>query len=299
MTIAVTGGSGFIGRALCAELHARNIEFVSIGREHLADGHAMGAMLRGCSSAIHLAALAHRQGPGAPSRNDFSRVNRDMAVAFALACRSAGTRRLVFVSTIHVLADRDTGVPLRPDDEMRPRSDYARSKAEAEFDLAKIPSLDVIAIRPPLVYAPGALGNLRLLERLARVSIPLPLASIANKRDIIGRANLVDALIFLALAPGLGGGTYHVKDDEPMSLPELVAFMRRYHGQPPRLFHFPEPMVKLALRVLLGERRSEQLTGDFRIDDATLRSAGWVPPFPAGFDFDPGQPIQPRLHGQG
>lgn len=295
MKIAVTGGTGFVGRALCTELRTRRIALVSITRQHLASGEQLAAVLEGCTTAIHLAGLAHTQGATSLSHQDYTEINRDMAVAMALACKSAGIHRLVFVSTIGVVGNSGTEMPLRPSDVPNPSSDYARSKAEAEVELAKISGLDVITLRPPLVYAPRAPGNLRLLERLARTPIPLPLASVANKRDLIGRANLVDALIFLATAPGLGTSTYHIKDGEPMSLPHLVALMRRAHGQSPRLFHFPEALVKVALRALLGERRCEQLTGNFRIDDSSLRSAGWEPPFPMGFDFEQVQPDRPQL----
>jgi UDP-glucose 4-epimerase len=280
MTFAVTGANGFIGTALCAELSRRKIPFKTLARDASGDYAGAASELAGVDTVLHVAGLAHVKASAAA----FDRANRALTLSLALTARKAGVRRLVYLSSIAVLGNR-SGNMLSVEMPVDPQTPYGLSKAKAEAGLRAMIDLEVVILRPPLVYAPGAKGNLALLEKLSRTGLPLPFADIDNCRDMVGRANLVDALIFLASAKTVAGEVFHVCDGEPMSLACLIGLMRRNAGRKPMLFSFPESVLRAAFLVMLGPLRSGQLLGDLRVDDASLRAAGWTPPFPAGHDY--------------
>lgn len=285
--LAVTGAGGFIGTGLVAELERRGLPWRRIDRTMLEHGDGLSAALAGCGAIIHLAGLAHRDGAGAPPESEFRRVNGELPVVLARAAVAAGLRRMVFVSTIFV-AGSGGGELLSPQAPARPEGAYARAKAEAEAGLREVSGIEMVILRPPLVYGPGARGNLARLEKLAALPIPLPFGAIRNKRDMVGRANLADALIFLAEAPGAAGQTFHICDRDPISLADLLTWMRASRSRGTGLLPVPAGIVRAALRAGLGAQRAHQLSGDFRVDASGLARLGWHPPHAAGFDYTAG-----------
>lgn len=285
--LAITGASGFVGRGLTALLDAEGREWRALDRAILADEAACQAALTGCSAVIHLAGLAHRTGPDAPDEAEFYRVNTELPVILAQRAADAGVKRFVFVSTIYVLSTHGIE-PLKPSDTPRPVGPYAEAKAEAEAALLANTDIEIVVLRPPLVYGPEAKGNLARLEKLAALPVPLPFGAVRNRRDMIGRTNLAHALAFLADAPDAAGQVLHIGDGTPVSLADLICWMRARKGRSPGLFPVPEGLVRTALRLALGEQRTGQLLDDFRVDDSALRALGWTPPHPAGWDYRPG-----------
>lgn len=145
--------------------------------------------------------------------------------------------------------------------------------------VAQETSLEVVIVRPPLVYGPGVKGNLaRLLGWIGR-GIPLPLAEIRNARSLIGIDNFTSALQTCLVHPAAAGRTYLVSDGEDVSTPELVRRLGRHLGKPARLFALPTPLLE-SLGGLTGRRTDVQrLTGSLIVDDSRIRrELGWIPP---------------------
>jgi UDP-glucose 4-epimerase len=205
-------------------------------------------------------------------------ANRDHALATAEAARAAGVGRFVFVSTINVVAGhRDT--VLSPALAPLPLSDYGRAKAEAEVALLAMDGIEMVVLRPPLVFGPGAPGNLRALMRLCASGVPLPFGCVRNRRSMIGVTNLCGALFFLAGASRwqVAGRVFHIAEDEPFSLSAIVAECRAAMGLPSRLFCLPPRLLAGVLTLLGRAGMAEQLFGDLLVDDRSLRAAGWHP----------------------
>lgn len=268
MRIAVTGASGFIGSALLPSLRAAGEDAIGIGRNPAMDA------LQGADTLVHLAGLADRSA----TPEAVVAANHDHAVKTALRAREAGIRRLVLVSTIYVVAGH-RGTVLAPGLEPRPLSAYGAAKARAETDLLGMEGLEVVVLRPPLVFGPGAKGNLAALMRLCASGAPLPFRSVHNRRSMVGVSNLCDALHFLATseAPAVSGRIFHVAEDKPFSLARLVADSRAAMGQPPRLLSAPPGLLRSGLSLVGRGHLASQLFDDLIVDDRSLRHAGWTP----------------------
>jgi UDP-glucose 4-epimerase len=275
MRVAVTGASGFIGRALMTSLAAREHHPVALSRDALADG------MEGAEAVIHLAGLAHRTGPDAPSAEAFRRANTALPLVVQAAARAAGVRRMIHVSTISVLSGH-AGL-LREAMPPAPTTDYDCAKAEAEAALAERAGPALTLVRPSLVYGPGAKGNLARLLALCRRPIPLPFAAVHNHRSLVGLSNLVDALIFL-----LGQDPVpiaHVTDGHDLSLGEIVGTLRAGLGSAAPAFPLPPGAMAAALRLVGRGRMADQLFGDLRVEMGALPRLGWQPPYAPGHDL--------------
>lgn len=283
--VAVSGTSGFVGRVLAAELTRRGFDVVRISRadiEAMRSGSIDTAGLAGCACAIHLAARAHvlRETDTDPMAA-FRHVNRDLTVAFAQACASAGVRRFVFVSSIGVNGSSSCR-PFRADDPPAPDEPYAVSKLEAErgiWEIARTGGLDVVVVRPPLVYGPDAKGNFRRLMKLASMPVPLPFGRISARRTLISVWNLADLLIRCIEHPDAAGRVFLAGDAEDVSLPELLTYLRSAMGRRPALLPVPESLMRLATGVIGRRHVYEKLTASLQVaTDETFRVLEWKPP---------------------
>jgi nucleoside-diphosphate-sugar epimerase len=278
----VTGASGFIGRAACTELLKRgfrvraavrdNASTVVSGAERYTIGdlrHASEWKLDGVDAVIHLAGIAHEL-RGQNAEAVYQAVNCAATERLAREAAKAGVRRLVFASSIKVNGERTApDRPFREDDAPQPADRYARSKWAAERALAAIAAgsrLEVVIVRPPLVYGPGVRANFRRLIDLVKSGVPLPLASIRNRRSLVYVGNLADVLALAVSAPAAKGRTLLVSDGEDLSTPELVRRLGAALGRMPRLFPFPTR--------LLPAKLVESLV----VDSSATRSAlAWKP----------------------
>src|SRR3989338_6522851 len=299
MKFLVTGANGFVGKPLCAELlrqgqsvraalrsansPVENVEMAAVGS---IDGKTdWTEALRGVGVIIHLAARVHvmRETAGDPLA-EFLEVNLHGTVNLAQQAARAGVKRLVYVSSIKVNGEQ-TGAtqPFTELDEANPQDPYAVSKWQAEQALQRIAQetgLEVVIVRPPLVYGPGVKGNfISLLAAIDR-GVPLPLASANNARSLVYVGNLVDALISCATHPAAAGQTYLVSDGEDVSTAVLVEKIARALGRNNRSFHFPPALLR-AVATLAG--RSEQvdrLFGSLRVSNEKIcGELSWSPPY--------------------
>lgn len=299
MNFLITGANGFVGKALCAallrqgqavraamraeDLSIENLEVVKVGS---IDGVTdWTAALRGVEVVIHLAARVHVMRDDADDPLEaFRKVNVAGTENLARCAAVAGVKRLVYVSSIGVNGLQTTiGRPFIETDKPNPHNAYTLSKWEAEQALHRVmleTRLEVVIVRPPLVYGSGAPGNfMRMLKVLDR-GIPLPLAYVRNLRSLVYVGNLVDALILCAMHPAAGGQTYLVSDGEDVATPDLLRWLGEAMGRPARLFPCPPGLLRLAGRVAGKFAQVERLTGSLQVDSGKLRrELGWQSPF--------------------
>jgi len=284
--VAVTGSSGFVGTHLLSALQARGFQVCTLGRSTLGEiarcDLGERVPLRACEAIIHLAARAHVLDDRSVSLLElYRKANRDTTLKLARAASEAGVRRFVFVSSIRVNGSSSSR-PFGPGDVARPEEPYAISKHEAEVGLWKIAEttgLEVVVVRPPLVYGPGVKANFRRLLRLAALGVPLPLASIDGLRSLIGVRNLCDLLRRCVDHRAAPGRTLLVSDGEDIALPTLVRELAAGMGRPARLFSMPPGLLR-ALANLVGKGATfDKLTASLQVDASeTFEVLSWRPP---------------------
>ncbi len=243
------------------------------------------AALNGMDAVIHLAARVHvMNDKTADPLAEFLNVNLYGTSNLARQAANAGIKRFVYVSTVKVNGEQTkVNRPFLESDEPNPHGPYAISKCRAEQDLRRIAGetgLEVVIVRPPLVYGPGVKGNfIRLLAAIDR-GIPLPLAGAKNVRSLVYVGNLVDALIACATHYAAAGQTYLVSDGDDVSTAMLVDMIARSLGRNSRAFHFPAGLLRAAATLLGRAEQMDRLFGILRVNDEKLRrELGWTAPF--------------------
>jgi nucleoside-diphosphate-sugar epimerase len=300
-TVLVTGASGFIGTAVCRHLVAAGCDVLGsvrnippegdrlIGVTYLETGdvrtfQGWNDAVRGCDAVIHLAARVHvMRDKAVDPLKEFRRINVDVTAALADAASNAGVKKFIFLSSIGVLGDV-TKID-RPFSELSvpdPHNHYCRSKLEAELlltDISRYPSLDVTVIRPPLVYGPRNPGNFLALLRMLGTGIPLPLASVKNRRSFIYVENLADAITSCIMSSVAIGNTYLVSDGEDLSTPELIRRICLAMGRPACLLPMPKTLLMLAAFLSGRATMANRLIGSLVVDSSKIKETlGWTPP---------------------
>jgi nucleoside-diphosphate-sugar epimerase len=256
-------------------------------------------LLRGADVVVHLAALAHQTGRAGEGRwPEFRRINVEGTAALARGCGRAGTRRLVFLSSIAAAQGDKAGLAGSPE---RPgvETDYGRSKLEAERAIERelaSTATDWCVLRPPLVFGPGNPGNMRRLLRLVKSGIPLPFARIDNLRSFIFVENLVDAVLTVVRHQHIIRSTFSVTDGTDLSTPALVRALGEFAGKPARLLPVPVALLRVLARgadvagSLIGRSLAfdsysvARLTESLWVDGSLFRNHfAWAPPFRCGF----------------
>ena len=300
MRALVTGATGFVGRFLCLRLLEAGLEVRAtllasdtarplISRvepvviEPLGPDTEWGHALEGVDIVFHLAARVHiMDDPRVDPLAEYRTVNSEGTRQLAREAARRGVKRLVFVSSIKVNGD-ESRIPYTVNSPAQPTDPYGISKWEAEQWLRHIETetgLEVVVVRPTLVYGPGVKANFLNMMKAVQRGIPLPFASINNKRSLIYVGNLADALAVCAMHPAAAGKTYLVSDGEDVSTPELIRRVASAMDMPARLFACSPSLLRLAGTVTGRGAAVNRLLGSLMVDSSMIRQdLGWLPPF--------------------
>jgi nucleoside-diphosphate-sugar epimerase len=266
--IVVLGAGGFIGQALCARLGA-SATAVTRGMGTLYASTDWAKLIDGAGAVVHLANRAH-----APA-GDGAWIDAEVALSAAIGRAARATdAHLLYLSSIKVHGEASRS-PFRADDPPHPADAYGRAKLQSEAAMAAA-GVTLTILRPPLIYGPGVKANFRALIRLVDRGLPLPFASIENRRSFLFIDNLVD-LIEAALAqrrPGI----FLARDDDEPSTPALIKLIAEKLARPARLFACPPALLSGVANLLGQGGAAERLLGTLRLDDGATRQAlGWRP----------------------
>jgi UDP-glucose 4-epimerase len=298
MRILVTGANGFVGHALCKALHQSSHQVRTAIRsankhQESPDQVLVGDIiattqweqaLQDINVVIHLAARVHVMNDQAVDPlSEFRKVNVDGTLNLARQAAMAGVKRFIFISSIKVNGESTAANhPFSADDIPAPVDAYGISKREAEDALrllAEETGLEVVIIRPPLVYGPGVKANFLTMMRWLHKGLPLPLGSIDNKRSLVALDNLVDLLVACVDHPAAANQTFLVSDDEDLSTSDLLRRMAKVLGKTAWLLPFPGWLLT-PIAGLIGKKAvAQRLCYSLQVDITKTRHLlNWTPP---------------------
>lgn len=295
--VAISGANGFVGRAVLSRLiqegrpaiafvrdrGAEQLEEIDVGVASLVDRSSWSSALRQCSAFVHCAGRAHiTKGPERDALHEFREVNTDLTLALARSAAAAGVKRFVFVSSIGVNGLTSGQEPFVPEGGENPLTPYAQSKYEAEQGLQAISQetgLEVVVVRPPLVYGAGAPGNFGTLVAMLRRGWPLPFGAVTgNRRSYVALPNLVDFLLTVCDHSAAANQVFLVSDDEDLSTADLLRRLAVAMGQSACLWPVSPTLLRLGAMILGRQDLAQRLLADLRVDiTKTKRLLGWSP----------------------
>jgi nucleoside-diphosphate-sugar epimerase len=297
MKVLVTGASGFVGSALCGHLIERGLTTTGVVRHFpanpvrgvdyqivsgLSKSKIWNEILVGVDVVVHCAARAHviRDSEIDPLAV-YREVNVQGTRCLAEQAVSYGIKRFIYISSIKVNGEGTSEHPFKADDIPVPEDSYGVSKWEAEQVLQKIAcnsKLEIVIIRPPLVYGPTVRANFLKLMRLVKSGLPLPLGAIHNSRSFVALDNLVDLILTCLHHPAAINQTFLVSDGDDLSTPELLRRIAKAFGKSSRLIPIPVPLLR-ATALLLGKTGfAQRLCGSLQIDISKAKQLlGWTP----------------------
>lgn len=293
--VLVTGATGFVGSGLFSKLKRDDKLKVSGLCRRLPRGdlglHALGdlqqadlsALLPSVEVIIHAAARAHiMKDEVADPLAEYRRVNVEGTLNLAHQAVAAGVKRFIFISSIGVNGNINTR-PFCADDLPNPQEPYAQSKWEAEQGLRQLAAetgMEIVIIRPPLVYGTGAPGNFGSLVRWIEKGVPLPLGAIHNKRSLVGIDNLVDLIIRCIDHPAAANQVFLAGDGEDLSTTELLRGVGKAMGKPARLIPVPAGLLQFGATLLGRKAMAQRLLGSLQVDiSKTCELLDWKPPY--------------------
>jgi len=297
--VFVTGATGFIGAALCKRLLEEGLPVhgtvrsigptilpqgaVSVQLESIEKKYEWDTITNDTETVVHLAARVHvMKNSVADLFSEYCKVNVSGSESLAQAAATCGVKRFIFMSTVKVNGE-ESAKTYKETDKPAPRDPYAISKLQAEQRLRKIAAesgMELVILRPPLVYGPGVKASFLRLLKVVERGIPLPLASINNRRSLIYLENLLDAIVTCINHPRAAGQTFLINDGRDLSTPELIRLMAETMGRKARLFSFPPGMLKTTGKITGRSAEIDRLIGSLCVDSSKIRTMlGWKPPY--------------------
>lgn len=298
MNVFLTGGSGFVGGAIlkCLQKNGHFIRLATrreISKEstmidfftipEISGDTSWAGALTGVDVVIHAAARVHVMNDDANDPDsEYRRINVDGTLELASQAIAQGVKRFVFISSIKVNGDcSGAGKPFTPEDIPAPEGPYACSKYEAELGLMKLASksdLEVVIIRPPLVYGKGVKANFLKMMAFVQKGVPLPLASVRNKRSFVGLTNLAEFTVLCAMHPNAKNQIFLVSDGDDMSTPELLKRTAGVIGKRPLLIPFPISFLEFVAKLMKKEELLKRLVDNLQVDITKANKIlSWVP----------------------
>lgn len=296
MKVLVTGASGFLGAQLFDQLKSGGVYQV-VGAVHRKSGFlapyvhgdllhetTWNMVLQGVSAVIHCAARVHVMGDqSSDPLAEFRKVNVEGTLNLARKAAVAGVRRFIFISSIKVNGESTIlGVPYQADAQVAPTDSYGISKMEAELGLRALAAetgMEVVIIRPPLVYGPGVKANFFNMMRWLHKGVPLPFGAINNRRSLVGLENLVDLIMNCIEHPAAANQTFLVSDGEDLSTTELLRRMGVALGKPVHLLPVPSRLLEVGAAILGKQALAQRLCGSLQVDiSKTHELLSWSPP---------------------
>ena len=300
MKVLVIGANGFVGQAVLSRINdlagliaigsvRSTAKFAYVGSPLITVGELSAQTdwteaLVGVRAVVHTAARVHiMQETSDDPLEEFRRINVQGTLNLARQAAATGVSRFVFVSSIKVNGElTQSGCPFTAEDIPAPLDAYSVSKMEAEQglrEISQISNMEVVIIRPPLVYGPGVKANFALMMRWLKRGLPLPLGAIHNRRSLVALDNLVDLIILCINHPAAANQTFLVSDGEDVSTNELLRRMGEALICPARLIPVPVRWLKLAATLIGKQDVTRRLCGSLQVDiKKTQDLLGWTPP---------------------
>jgi UDP-glucose 4-epimerase len=287
--ILVTGASGFIGRPLVAALLRAGYAVRAATRRQVSFPNSVevaivpdflnpvdwNPILQGVDIIVHLAGLVHSKIPES-AYSEFDQVNWMATQRLANAAKEVGIERFVYISSVRAQVGASAVQIIREQDVAVPTNQYGRSKLVAEQAI-RAADVPFTIFRPVVIYGPNPKGNMRTLVRLARSSLPLPVASFTSRRSLLGVENLISAIIFALNNPATIGETYLVADSKAMTIGEILTMLRKIQGRSSSTISIPQVIVRLLLMLCGRTDLWSRVSGNFVVDTSKLESVGWRP----------------------
>lgn len=300
MNILITGATGFVGNTLVEYLVSNSTHKVAVVTRRKAtnfptgvdileidsidENVCWGKYLDDVQCIIHMAARAHVVNDSAiDPLSEFRQINVDGTINLAHQAAKAGIKRFIFISSIGVNGSLTLSEPFSDKSPTNPHSPYSVSKLEAEnalWDISKETDMEIVVIRPPLVYGPNAPGNFGSLTNLVQKLPFLPFGLTDNKRDFISVKNLADLLMVCANHPNAAGHTFLASDGETVSIKAFTNAIAK--GLNKSLIQLPVPtsLMRLAASLIGKSAMAEQLLGNLQVDSSNAQDVlDWTPPY--------------------
>jgi len=300
MSLLVTGSSGFLGKYLLQFIIAKDYDFkllsrsplngVPIEKQFLVDDFRtitdVRRVFEDVDVIVHCAARVHVMNDCSSNPLEaFREVNTYGTLSLAQKAADAGVKRFIFISSIKVNGEStELSFPFKPDNNFVPTDPYGLSKYEAEVGLRTITQktdMEVVIIRPPLVYGPGVKGNFATMMKWVNNGVPIPLGGIkGNRRSLVSLDNLVDLIVTCIAHTNAANQTFLVSDDDDLSMTGLLQNIAKALDVASRLIPIPSSWFILAAKLIGKPSISQRLCGSLQVDiSKTKELLNWTPPY--------------------
>lgn len=295
--ILITGASGFVGHHACNSFVKNGHNVIALTRREnfplthpnlkvsqLSANTDWQALLKDVHIILHLAGRAHVMHDEADDiYHAYKQVNVEATQALATEAVKAGVKRFIYISSIKVNGEQTFHQPYTAFDDVHPEDDYGKTKFEAEQVLSLVASgtgMEVVIIRPPLIYGAGVKANVLNLIKICQQPLPLPFGAIHNKRSMVYIENLVDFMLLCTMHPKAANETFLISDDEDVSITTLVSTIRQALGRPRWLLPIPASALHFFCKLIGKPSLAVRLCGNLQVDiSKTKQLLDWKPPF--------------------